>query len=277
MECFLAHIRRDPAGAEEAVQTVKAHCRKTTEYAGRTLETAGLFAAGYLAGLVHDAGKYTGRFQAYLREGEGRRGSVNHTFAGVRLLLERFFTEGDYSGVVCELLALATDGHHGLFDCVDSDGQSGFRHRLTKADIDYDEAAENFFHLCAGGEELDGLFQRACDELAPMLERVLAMTDEDNEFCDDETAFYSGLLARLLLSAVIEGDRRDTAESIKGARFPVARDEGELRAMWSDCLKRVEGKRCRFCGMPWPMHSGLGSSGSFSPRLCSAFWSKTLG
>ncbi len=242
MGCFLAHIRRDPAGAEKAVQTVKAHCRKTAEYAGRTLEAAGLSTAGYLAGLVHDAGKYTSRFQTYLRDGEGRRGSVNHTFAGVRLLLERFFTEGDFPGVVCELLALAAGGHHGLFDCVDSDGQSGFCHRLTKADIDYDEASENFLRLCAGEKELDSLFQRACDELTPVLERILAMIDESSKFCDDETAFYSGLLARLLLSAVIEGDRRDTAEFMNAVKFPEMRNIGELRVMWGACLNRVEVK-----------------------------------
>jgi len=242
MRSFLAHIRRDPDGTEKAVQTVTAHCRKTAEYAGRALEAVGLASAGYLAGLVHDAGKYTGRFQTYLREGEGRRGSVNHTFAGVRLLLEQFFTEGDFPGVVCELLALAAGGHHGLFDCVDSDGQSGFCRRLTKADIGYEEAAENFLRQCASGEELDDLFQRACDEMTPVLERILAMTDENNEFCDDETAFYSGLLARLLLSAVIEGDRRDTAKFMKAVQFPKMRSSGELRAMWGTCLSRVEAK-----------------------------------
>jgi len=242
MECFLAHIRTDPAGAEEAVQTVKDHCRKTAEYAGRTLEMTGLAAAGYLAGLVHDAGKYAGQFQTYLRDGEGRRGSVNHTFAGVRLLLERFFTGGDLPSVVCELLALAAGGHHGLFDCVDSEGKNGFRHRLTKPDINYEEAEENFFRFCAGGRELDDLFRRACGELIPVLERILAMTDEGNEFCDDETAFYSGLLARLLLSAVIEGDRRDTAEFMNAVQFPKMYNSEGLQAMWSACLSRVEAK-----------------------------------
>ncbi len=242
MECFLAHIRTDPAGAEEAVQTVEEHCRKTAEYARQTLEPVGLPGAGYLAGLVHDAGKYTDRFQTYLRGREGRRGSVNHTFAGVRLLLERFFTQGDLSGVACELLALAAGGHHGLFDCVDSDGQSGFRHRLIKTDIGYEEAAENFLRLCVGEEELDGLFQKACGELTKVLEHIRSMTDENSESCDDETAFYAGLLARLLLSAVIEGDRRDTAEFMQDARFPAVRDEGELRAMWGVCLKRMEVK-----------------------------------
>lgn len=204
----------------ESVQTVRDHCRKAAEYASQALEPIGLSFAGYLAGLIHDAGKYTSQFQTYLREGEGRRGSVNHTFTGVRLLLEQFFTEGDFSGVACELLALAAGGHHSLFDCVDSDGQNGFHHRLTKTDICYEEAAKNFLHLCVGEDELHSLFQRACEELTPVLERILSMTDENSEFCDDETAFYSGLLARLLLSAVIEGDRRDTAEFMRGVQFP---------------------------------------------------------
>ncbi len=242
MECFLAHIRRDLDGAEKAVQTVKDHCRKTAEYASRTLEMVDLSAAGYLAGLVHDAGKYTSQFQMYLRDGEGRRGSVNHTFAGVRLLLERFFTGRDFPSVVCELLALAAGGHHGLFDCVDSEGESGFRHRLTKTDIGYKEAVENFSRFCASEKELDNLFQEACNEVTLVLEHILAMTDEDDPFCNDETAFYSGLLARLLLSAVIEGDRRDTSEFLNDAQFSEMRDSGELRVMWGACLSRVEAK-----------------------------------
>ncbi len=242
MECFLAHIRRDPTGMEEDVQTVKDHCRKTAQYAGRTMEAAGLAWAGYLAGLVHDAGKYTSQFQAYLRDSEGHRGSVNHTFAGVRLLLERYFTQGSFSGVVCELLALAAGGHHGLFDCVDRDGKNGFQRRLTKADIGYEEATENFLRLCAGEEELDVLFRRACEELTLVLERILSLTDETCKFCNDETAFYSGLLARLLLSAVIEGDRRDTAEFMRDVQFSPVRDAGEMRIIWGTCLDRVEGK-----------------------------------
>ncbi len=239
MDDFWAHIR---SGSEEAVQTVEEHCRNAAEYAAKTMEPTGLSSAGYLAGLVHDAGKYTNRFQTYLREGEGRRGSVNHTFAGVRMLLERFFTEDGFSGIACELLALASGGHHGLFDCVDSEGKSGFHHRLTKVDTGYEEASENFFRRCASEEELDELFQKSCDELTPVLERILSMTDEYSEFFDDETAFYCGLLARLLLSAVIEGDRRDTAEFMNGAKFPMALDDEELRAMWSGCLARVENK-----------------------------------
>lgn len=160
---YLAHIRRDLSGKATAVQTVEEHCRSTAKYAAQVLEPVSLAASGHLAGLVHDAGKYTAGFQKYLVDQIGRRGSVNHTFTGVRLLLERFFRAdvGDFSDVACELLALASGSHHGLFDCVDERGKNGFEHRLTKDGIGYEEAANNFFRFCASQEELDQRFQAA--------------------------------------------------------------------------------------------------------------------
>ena len=106
MEDYLAHIRRDLSGRPIAVQTVRQHCHNTAEYAAQALEPVSLSASGYLAGLVHDAGKYTAGFQNYLAGQIGQRGSVNHTFAGVRLLLERYFSAdpGDFSGVASELI-----------------------------------------------------------------------------------------------------------------------------------------------------------------------------
>lgn len=244
MEDFLAHIRKDSSGQTAAVQTVGRHCRNTARYAAQALEPVSLSAAGYLAGLVHDMGKYTAAFQDYLAGRAGRRGSVNHTFAGVRLLLERYFRADaeDFSGLTSELLAIASGGHHGLFDCVDEGRRSGFQHRLTKEGIGCAEAKENFLRLCAGPEELDRYFQAAQEALTPVLERIRSMTgeDADDERYDQETAFYCGLLARLLLSAVIEGDRRDTAEFMSG--FPQPRRVEALRELWSACLDRVEAK-----------------------------------
>ena len=89
MESYLAHIQRDLSGKITATQSVSDHCCNTVKYAAEALETVSLSACGYLAGLVHDAGKYTASFQNYLVNQIGQRGSVNHTFAGVRLLLER--------------------------------------------------------------------------------------------------------------------------------------------------------------------------------------------
>lgn len=244
MENYLAHVRRDLSGQPAAVQTVSEHCRNAARHAAQALEAVSLSDCGYLAGLLHDMGKYTGDFQNYLVNQIGQRGSVNHTFAGVRLLLERFFREDaeDFSGIASELLALAVGGHHGLFDCVDDRQKSGFQHRLNKEGIGYEEAEENFLRLCVGQEELDRRFQAVQQELAPVLEHICSMTGDEasDERYDQETAFYSGLLARLLLSAVIEGDRRDTAIFMNEAGFPPARSKEELEHLWLTLLSRVE-------------------------------------
>ena len=49
-----------------------------------------LYKTGYLSGLIHDCGKFKQEFAQYLSDPNGIRGSVNHTFAGCRLLLERY-------------------------------------------------------------------------------------------------------------------------------------------------------------------------------------------
>lgn len=244
MESCLAHIQRDSSGQIVTIQSVSDHCRNTAKYAAEALNPVSLTACGYLAGLVHDAGKYTADFQNYLSNQIGHRGSVNHTFAGVRLLLKRYFAPDakDFSGVASELLALAAGGHHGLFDCVDDRQKNGFQHRMTKPDIGYEEASENFFRFCTSQKELDRQFQAAQQELTPVLKKILAMTSEDNPFFEDETALYSGLLSRLLLSAVIEGDRRDTAEFLNGTQFPIKRSGEELERLWNAKLAKMEEK-----------------------------------
>lgn len=246
MESYLAHIQRKPSGEITAIQSVSEHCHNTAKYAAAALEPVGLSAAGEMAGLLHDLGKYTQKFQSYIKDGIGTRGSVNHTFSGVRLLLKRYFTSDveDFSGIVSELLALAVGGHHGLFDSVDSNGKSGFQHRLTKSDIGYEEATENFFRFCASPGELDQRFQIALKELTPILEHICSMTGDEasDERYDQETTFYSGLLSRLLLSAVIEGDRRDTAEFMNGTQFPAKRSGEELEELWTTHLHQMEEK-----------------------------------
>ena len=225
---YLAHIADD--GRE---QTVGEHLRSAAEYASRALAPAGLCEASYLCALLHDCGKYTELFDRYIHSnGEMRRGSVNHTFSGVRLIMDRCHNEppANTRDIFGELLAYAVGAHHGEFDIADEDGKNGFFHRMKKEDIGYEEAVSNYTELCADTEELDRRFKSACDEVTPIFDRITDIAADNSE-----VSFYVGMLSRLLLSAVIEGDRRDTAEFMSG----VKRKDDEIPD-WNELLDSVE-------------------------------------
>lgn len=238
-DLFPGHIRVNEEVPE--MQPLGEHCEKTANYAAEYLKAMGLAETAKLAGLLHDAGKAKNVFRDYLARAiilgqPVRRGSVNHTFAGCRYLLDRYHKSEEigFSELTAELLAYACGAHHGLFDCIDEKRQSGFVHRKADVDVQYQEAIDNFTEQCVSNEELDRRFQASVGEMTPVIERILELPGD--------TCFYIGLLERILLSAVIDADRRDTAEFMNKARFPEFPDGPDRQKMWQDCLAYMEKK-----------------------------------
>lgn len=234
---FYSHSRNTTDDDLE-MQTVPEHCRASAEYAKKSLEPAHLGQAAYLAGLLHDMGKMKQEFQDYLLYNKGARGSVNHTFAGCRYLLSHFHSSQSFSCeyLSAELLAFAVGAHHGLFDCIDKDGRSGFLHRIDAQNTGYQESLDNFLAQCANTDELNRLFGAANSELTVVYEAISKLSGDN----DEEFAFYQGLLARLLLSSVIEGDRRDTAEFMTKVMLPPVPDD--YSEFWNKHLLHLEAK-----------------------------------
>ena len=243
---YYAHIREDDTG-QEIRQTAAEHCRSAARYAASCLEPIHLHEAAYLAGLLHDAGKFKREFQDYLLRGIGSRGSVNHTFAGCRMLLEHFHN-GDFEtheDATSELLSYAVGAHHGQFDCMDERGTSGFLYRMQKQNIGYEESRDNFLRDCAGWPELEDRFAKAHRELSPVYDRLMELVpEEDPDKGWEQMVFSLGQLARLLLSAVIEGDRRDTAEFMQA--IPPQENSGTDSEFWNRYLHHVEKKLGEF-------------------------------
>lgn len=208
--CFPAHINK-----YGAVQTVARHCENTANIAQTHMRKLDLANAAYLAGLLHDAGKCTEMFRDYIEKasrGENVcRGSVIHTFAAVRFLMNTYHAEyasedAPVRNITAEILSLAIGGHHGLFDCFDEDRNCGFTHRINKQPEYDDRAMEAFFKEISGREYIDELFGAAAKEISLKVQTIGRVSASP-----DELAFYLSLLTRLLMSALIDADRSDTA------------------------------------------------------------------
>ncbi len=235
----IAHIT-----ADGRIQTCKEHCRNAAEFAGQDLKGINLYHAGYLAGLLHDCGKFSNAFNTYITDAAAgksvRKGSVIHSFAGVNYLLKKYHNEKQlqetglgFEQVSAEILAYAIGAHHGLFDCVDTLGKNGFEHRMN-AQPEYEECAvEAFMRECADSEELETLFERACSELTFAMKKFC-----DKAKSEKEVLFYEGMLARLIASSVMDGDRRDTAIFMGSKDF--AKTVSANRKLWDDAKKHME-------------------------------------
>lgn len=242
---FPAHIHPSD---KTIIQSCEEHSRNTAKYASIALQSVGMPSGAYLAGLLHDAGKYKQEFKTYLEASVNNenvhRGSVVHTFAGAKYLLQYHKQNTDnhfeFKDMVSEILSYAVGAHHGLFDCVGENHESGFLHRMQTEPSGDSDAVRNFEKLCADFAELKLLFEKSTDELIPLLTKCndLAAKAETNEIYFEETYFLCGLLIRLLTSAVMEGDRRDTAEFMDDAVF--AADAG--RDLWNTLLLKTETK-----------------------------------
>ena len=255
----IAHISGDGR-----MQTCTEHSRNTAELAKKALESNGLGNTAYLTGLLHDCGKFTGEFNDYIQhavKGEARRGSVIHSFAGGVFLLDHYhkdLKEIDYNALAAEWMACAIFNHHGLIDLINDSGENGYERRKAKQP-DYERRAqEAFLQECAGKEELNDLFGKAVVELRDKMQHFPQAKD------NDENLFYAGLLTRLLTSAVVEGDRTDTADFMAGESRGEAFADKEL--IWSECIRSLNRKLASF-----PINGRLQEARRSFSESCAAF------
>ena len=229
--CFPAHINKSGA-----VQTVAQHCRNAAKIAKNDLCRLGLSDTAYLAGLLHDAGKCTDKFRNYIEKasrGEAVcRGSVIHTFAAVRFLLNTYHSAESESdpirSITAEILSSAIGGHHGLFDCFDEDTRCGFTHRINKQPEYDDSAMVGFFEEISDRNSLDKLFSCAAREIALKIQLIGSVSKNL-----DESSFYLSLLTRLITSALIDADRSDTASFMNPGEY------GKGRSLTPETLRAI--------------------------------------
>lgn len=233
----LAHIVIDSQISERRAQTCTEHVRSAAALAKNYLSPMGLASAGELAGLLHDLGKFTEEFDAYLdkasRGEKVAKGSVIHTFAGVRYFLEQYHSKDGnitFGDLTAELIAVSIGSHHGLFDLWDERHQNGFEHRLNHQP-DYDHRAiAAFLTECCSSEEISLLYKQAEQEICEFYMQKIGTSVHSN----DEVPFALSLLTRLITSAVVDADRTDTRCFMENQPLPTS-----TIPAWDACAEMV--------------------------------------
>jgi CRISPR-associated endonuclease/helicase Cas3 len=189
---LIAHVKQNPDGSWAAPQSLEAHLRGTAELAGEFARSFGSERWGRAAGMAHDAGKATAKWQVYLRRKSGYDseahlenlpGKVGHSAPGAKLAEEIF-------GKGCgRILSYCIGGHHaGLPDWMGSQSALAFRLQQTKIDDIAEEIASEARQNPPGNPPWS--FSRGMD--ISLWIRMLFSCLVDADFLDTERYMDSG-------------------------------------------------------------------------------------
>jgi CRISPR-associated endonuclease/helicase Cas3 len=215
--------------------------------------------AGELIGLLHDLGKYSQEFQAYIQSATGllnpdedaeyvdavqKRGKVDHSTAGAKLIWRVLSTRGPVGQIVGQILSLCVASHHsGLIDCLSTNPADGvldnFSRRMSKVEerSHLDEALSKVDESVRA--KMEALFGSGTivDSLRGLIHRIAANSPEGSDK-SQVAQFQIGLLVRFLFSCLIDADRQDTAD-FERPHAARARQNGSF-VEWGTLVKRLE-------------------------------------
>lgn len=263
MPPYIAHIRKDGG----APQCLEDHLLGVAEKAKTLAAKINLAPQGELIGLLHDLGKYSEVFQAYLKsavglinqdedefvDAQGLKGKVDHSTAGAQLVWRELSEQGPMGQIVGQILGLCIVSHHsGLIDCLSADPNRPTEDMFTRRINKRDEMS----HLQETKMKMEVLIGKRLHELvsSPGLIddlkesiRRLMLRDEVKGLDPSKntiTQFKLGLLVRFLFSCLIDADRVDTAdfERSKATRY---RLDGQYTE-WLVLIERLERHLQRF-------------------------------
>lgn len=206
---YLAHIRKE----EYQEQLLKDHLQQSAILSGRWGKKIGLEKTCYLAGLLHDLGKYSDDFQQYLRKAVSdptsvTKGSVDHSTAGGKLLYDCCHQEqqGPFSLILAELVGNAIISHHssrGLQDFFSlKEAKSDYLARVVEKEIkDFGQIKQRFFDEVISQVAFNQNIEEAKAEL-----RTLYSIDGKVTMKLNSTFF----LLKFVYSCLLDADRTNT-------------------------------------------------------------------
>lgn len=224
MPIYIAHIRKDGG----ALQFLADHLLGVAARAKNMAVKINLAPQGELIGLLHDVGKYSGAFQAYLKsavglinqdedefvDASGLKGKVDHSTAGAQLVWRELSRQGPMGQIAGQILGLCIASHHsGLIDCLSSNPDKPVEDIFTRRTGKRDDQS----HLREAISKMDALIDKRFRELSSMPSLIGGIEESIRKIACGEKGeiiirFKVGLLVRFLFSCLIDADRVDTAD-----------------------------------------------------------------
>lgn len=267
---FIAHVHP----VTGAVQSLFTHLSETSALAGEAADKIGLRNAGALIGLLHDFGKYSSKFQRYIRhvtqrkdhqgdqdkddaaeDSDGyhpKRGDVDHSTAGAQWVYDTFRESARRETrpdgrleLIGQILSVCIASHHsGLIDILDDtpENHHALYRRLSKPDDlshrrECELAAET--GLLASARALGGA--GLINECRALIRRIRDETysADINPRHNLIQEFYQGCVTRFLFSSLIDADRISSAD-FEYPHQKSMRQQG--KPDWSQAIERLERK-----------------------------------
>jgi CRISPR-associated endonuclease/helicase Cas3 len=251
----IAHVRE----SDHVEQTLQKHLEGVACSSRQAASKLGLTLAGELIGLLHDLGKYSDEFQAYIRSATGllnpdedddyvdakqKKGRVDHSTAGAQQIWRELSKHGLVGQIVGQILGLCVASHHsGLIDCLSTNQahgvQDNFSRRMGKEELrshveeslsKADEAIRSRTASLLGDKTI-------LDSIRGLLLRIAKASPEASDK-GQVAQFQIGLLVRFLFSCLIDADRQDTAD-FERPRAAKARQDGAYLD-WGTLVERLD-------------------------------------
>ncbi|MEQ6388192.1 CRISPR-associated helicase Cas3' [Bacillaceae bacterium S4-13-58] len=202
----IAHIRR----SDKKIQTVEQHLIEVRKLAESYGTKVGIPHITGLAGVLHDMGKFSCEFTSYIKEAlenpnsPPKRGSVDHSTAGGKLLFEMFhhYSSDPLHQVLTEVVGNAILSHHSyLQDFISPELESNFLYRVTQKEFkEFDQSKEMFFSCVMNQHEFSNYVDIAKEELRTYLSKHSTSSVEQKLM----------FLTKYVFSSLIDADRTNT-------------------------------------------------------------------
>ena len=218
----IAHIR----SSDGCLQSICTHLIEASGIAKNLANKLELESAGELLGLMHDFGKYSQKFQDYIKAVTGinpdidvedvlpNGKKIDHSTAGAQWVYRELRKFGAAQGIgelFGQMLGLCIASHHGegLIDCLDGEGNAVWKKRFEKED--------ELTHLAECEQNADEAVKQKARELAgenlirSLLNAVKPIIS-DPTINEKTKEFYLGCLTRFLFSCLIDADRINSSD-----------------------------------------------------------------